>query len=118
AVTWPQISVVAEDHKDRIVGYVLAKMYAAYLHLFLLPSTVHGHIKSISVLHSYRHLGLARRLMLLVFHSLFISIPVYRRILQAEEAMVPVYKVFFISLHVWLHHDALGFRVAKVEENY
>lgn len=26
ALTWPQISFVAEDHKGRIVGYVLAKM--------------------------------------------------------------------------------------------
>lgn len=26
AMTWPQISFVAEDHKGRIVGYVLAKM--------------------------------------------------------------------------------------------
>jgi peptide alpha-N-acetyltransferase len=25
-MTWPQISFVAEDHKGRIVGYVLAKM--------------------------------------------------------------------------------------------
>jgi N-alpha-acetyltransferase 10/11 len=29
AMTWPQISFVAEDHKGRIVGYVLAKMYEA-----------------------------------------------------------------------------------------
>ena len=26
-MTWPQISFVAEDHKGRVVGYVLAKMY-------------------------------------------------------------------------------------------
>lgn len=26
ALSWPQISFVAEDHKGRIVGYVLAKM--------------------------------------------------------------------------------------------
>jgi len=26
-MTWPQISFVAEDHKGRIVGYVLAKMF-------------------------------------------------------------------------------------------
>lgn len=30
AMTWPQISFVAEDHKGRIVGYVLAKMYVAF----------------------------------------------------------------------------------------
>ena len=26
ALTWPQLSYVAEDHKGRIVGYILAKM--------------------------------------------------------------------------------------------
>ena len=27
ALSWPQLSYVAEDEKGRIVGYVLAKMY-------------------------------------------------------------------------------------------
>lgn len=36
AMTWPQISFVAEDHKGRIVGYVLAKMYVAYFVLYSL----------------------------------------------------------------------------------
>jgi hypothetical protein len=27
-LTWPQVSFVAEDHKGRIVGYILAKMCA------------------------------------------------------------------------------------------
>ena len=27
AMTWPSLSYVAEDHKGRIVGYILAKMY-------------------------------------------------------------------------------------------
>ena len=26
ALTWPQLSYVAEDHKGRIVGYILGKM--------------------------------------------------------------------------------------------
>ena len=26
ALTWPQLSYVAEDHKGRVVGYILAKM--------------------------------------------------------------------------------------------
>lgn len=26
ALSWPQLTWVAEDHKGRIVGYVLAKM--------------------------------------------------------------------------------------------
>lgn len=27
ALTWPQLSYVAEDEKGRIVGYILGKMY-------------------------------------------------------------------------------------------
>ncbi len=27
-MTWPSLSYVAEDHNGRIVGYILAKMYA------------------------------------------------------------------------------------------
>lgn len=30
ALTWPQLSFVAEDHKGRIVGYILAKMYVPF----------------------------------------------------------------------------------------
>ena len=30
ALTWPQLSYVAEDHKGRIVGYILAKMYVNF----------------------------------------------------------------------------------------
>lgn len=27
ALSWPQLTYVAVDHKDRVVGYVLAKIY-------------------------------------------------------------------------------------------
>lgn len=78
-MAWPQISFVAEDHKGRIVGYVLAKMYGASSvlrpSLIHIPSeeeseedhkeeVIHGHVNSISVLRSYRRLGLAKKLML------------------------------------------------------
>lgn len=29
ALTWTQVSFVAEDHKGRIVGYILAKLYVS-----------------------------------------------------------------------------------------
>jgi peptide alpha-N-acetyltransferase len=107
AMTWPQISFVAEDHKGRIVGYVLAKIEE--------PSEegkseeVHGHVNSISVLRSYRRLGLAKKLMLL-----------------SQEAMASIYKASYVSLHVRksnkaaiaLYRDTLGFEVAKVEKKY
>ena len=28
AMTWPSLSYVAEDHKGRVIGYILAKMCA------------------------------------------------------------------------------------------
>jgi len=107
AMTWPQISFVAEDEKGRIVGYVLAKIEE--------PSEedkneeTHGHVNSISVLRSYRRLGLAKKLMLL-----------------SQEAMSSIYKASYVSLHVRksnkaaiaLYRDTLGFEVAKVEKKY
>ncbi|KAF9482765.1 acyl-CoA N-acyltransferase [Pholiota conissans] len=107
SMTWPQISFVAEDHKGRIVGYVLAKIDE--------PSeddkdqVIHGHVNSISVLRSYRRLGLAKKLMLL-----------------SQEAMLSIYKASYVSLHVRksnkaaiaLYRDTLGFEVAKVEKKY
>ncbi|KAJ7504753.1 hypothetical protein B0H11DRAFT_1671486, partial [Mycena galericulata] len=47
ALTGPQISLVAEDHKIRIT------------------EEVYSHVNSSSVLRSYRRLGLARKLVLL-----------------------------------------------------
>ena len=83
-LTWPQVSFVAEDHKGRIVGYILAKMCVAPSPASLLRSLSsagtdghecvarrdedatedpHGHVTSISVLRNYRRLGLANKLM-------------------------------------------------------
>ena len=79
ALSWPSLSYVAEDPKGKIVGYILAKMYViTSIQLFdticdpLLLSREedvgpddqpHGHVTSISVLRSYRRLGLAKKLM-------------------------------------------------------
>jgi peptide alpha-N-acetyltransferase len=58
AMTWPGLSYVAEDHNGRIVGYILAKMDEE-------PDNTepHGHVTSLSVLRTYRRLGLAKKLM-------------------------------------------------------
>lgn len=83
-LTWPQVSFVAEDHKGRIVGYILAKMCALLLGLPERRSGAHecdrrdedatedphGHVTSISVLRNYRRLGLANKLMQLSRASL------------------------------------------------
>ncbi|KAK7457023.1 N-terminal acetyltransferase A complex catalytic subunit ard1 [Stygiomarasmius scandens] len=103
AMTWPQLSFVAEDEKGRIVGYVLAKIDEED------SNQVHGHVNSISVLRSHRRLGLAKKLMLL-----------------SQEAMATVYRAQYVSLHVRksnkaaiaLYRDTLGFEVADVEKKY
>ncbi|KAH6909812.1 acyl-CoA N-acyltransferase [Coprinopsis sp. MPI-PUGE-AT-0042] len=105
AMTWPQISFVAEDEKGRIVGYVLAKIEEVGEE----NDTVHGHVNSISVLRTCRRLGLAKKLMLL-----------------SQEAMSEIYGAEYVSLHVrksnkaaiGLYRDTLGFEVAKVEKKY
>ncbi|KAJ7183957.1 acyl-CoA N-acyltransferase [Mycena filopes] len=109
-ISWPQISFVAEDAKGRIVGYVLAKIDEKSDDDPPGDATpTHGHINSISVMRSYRRLGVAKKLMLL-----------------SQEAMIDVYKASFVSLHVRqsnkaaiaLYRDALGFSVKKVETGY
>ena len=56
-ITWPQLSFVAINTEKRIVGYVLAKMEED------LNVEPHGHITSLSVMRSYRRLGIAQKLM-------------------------------------------------------
>ncbi|BGP53248.1 hypothetical protein JCM8202_002573 [Rhodotorula sphaerocarpa] len=102
-LTWPQVSFVAEDHKGRIVGYILAKMDEEP------TEESHGHVTSISVLRNYRRLGLANKLMQL-----------------SQQAMRTTYNAAFVSLHVrktnraalGLYKDTLGFKVIKIEKSY
>jgi len=69
----------------------------------------HGHVTSISVLRSYRRLGLAKKLML-----------------QSQEAMATIYHASYVSLHVrksnraalGLYQDTLGFTVKDIEKKY
>ncbi|KAF8917848.1 acyl-CoA N-acyltransferase [Mucidula mucida] len=104
-LTWPTLSYVAEDSNGRIVGYILAKMEED------LPEgeRPHGHVTSISVLRSYRRLGIAKKLMV-----------------QSQEAMAAMYRADYVSLHVrksnraalGLYRDTLGFTVKDIEKKY
>ncbi|KAF8517020.1 acyl-CoA N-acyltransferase, partial [Hysterangium stoloniferum] len=104
AIGWPQISYVAEDHKGRIVGYILAKIEQE-----LDDTPTHGHVNSISVLRSYRRLGIAKKLMI-----------------QSQRAMAEVYRVAYVSLHVRktnkaalaLYKDSLGFNIHAIDKGY
>ncbi|KAI9234662.1 MAG: acyl-CoA N-acyltransferase [Podila humilis] len=103
ALTWPQLSYVAEDEKGRIIGYVLAKLEDD-------PSVEpHGHITSLSVMRTYRRLGVAEKLMT-----------------QSQNAMRDVFGCKYVSLHVrksnraalQLYRDTLKFTVQDIEKKY
>eukprot|EP01120_Amphizonella_sp_Union-15-10_P016364 TRINITY_DN860_c0_g1_i1.p1 TRINITY_DN860_c0_g1~~TRINITY_DN860_c0_g1_i1.p1 ORF type:complete len:168 (-),score=32.76 TRINITY_DN860_c0_g1_i1:45-548(-) len=102
-LSWPQLSFVAEDHKGRIVGYVLAKMEEDP------GQPPHGHITSIAVMRSYRKLGLATKLMR-----------------QAQRAMEETFDAEFVSLHVRksnraalaLYENTLNFKIYETEAKY
>lgn len=91
---------------EKIVGYVLGKMEDD-------PeaedSTPHGHITSLSVMRTYRRLGLAEKLMR---HSLY--------------AMCESFGAKYVSLHVrksnraalHLYRDSLSFAVTTIEKSY
>ncbi|KAK4049396.1 N-terminal acetyltransferase A complex catalytic subunit ard1 [Microbotryomycetes sp. JL201] len=103
ALTWTQVSFVAEDHKGRIVGYILAKMDEEA------TDDPHGHVTSISVLRNYRRLGLAQKLMQ-----------------RSQHAMKQAFGANYVSLHVRktnraalaLYKDTLGFQVVEIESKY
>ncbi|KAG2210979.1 acyl-CoA N-acyltransferase [Mucor mucedo] len=103
ALSWPQLSFVAEDESGKVVGYVLAKMEEE-------PTEVpHGHITSLSVMRTYRRLGLAQKLMT-----------------QATMQMAQVFGAHYVSLHVrktnraaiGLYRDTLKFDVHDIEKKY
>uniref|UniRef100_H2YBS6 N-terminal amino-acid N(alpha)-acetyltransferase NatA n=1 Tax=Ciona savignyi TaxID=51511 RepID=H2YBS6_CIOSA len=102
-LSWPQLSYVAEDHKGRIIGYVLAKMEEDP------DEATHGHITSLAVKRSHRRLGLARKLMD-----------------HASRAMVEAFKAKYVSLHVRVSNRAalrlyahtLKFEQSEVETKY
>lgn len=88
----------------------------------------HGHVTSISVLRTYRRLGLAKRLMVQSRASSLqhlLELMLIKR-LRAEEAMATVYRASYVSLHVRksnraalaLYKDTLGFEVKDIEKKY
>lgn len=103
-LSWPQLSFVATDPRGKVVGYVLAKMEEEPA-----DGIQHGHITSVSVMRTYRRLGLAERLMR-----------------QSQRAMRENFAAIYVSLHVrksnqaalHLYRDTLQFEVREVEKGY
>ncbi|TMS37715.1 hypothetical protein L596_004595 [Steinernema carpocapsae] len=103
ALSWPQLTYVAEDHKGNIVGYVLAKMEEES------DEEPHGHITSLAVKRNFRRLGIAAKLMD-----------------QTARAMIENFNARFVSLHVRvsnraalnLYRNTLGFEISDTEDKY
>ena len=104
-LSWPSLLHVAEDHNGKIVGYVLAKLEDEDIK----QGEIQGHITSISVLRTYRRLGVASKLM---NHAL--------------NMMQEYFDADYVSLHVrvsnrpalHLYHNNLGFDVRGIEKGY
>jgi peptide alpha-N-acetyltransferase len=104
-LSWPQCLHVAENHKGKIVGYVLAKMEEDAG-----PSVPqHGHITSLAVLRTHRKCGIATNLMR-----------------QAHDRMQENFDGEYCSLHVrytnmaafHLYSQTLGYQIDEVEKGY
>ena len=129
-LSWPQASFVAtttdpeivdQDEKpatsqkqdpqyvakgEKVVGYVLGKMNDD---MDSTDKTPHGHVTSLSVIRTYRRMGIADKLMR-----------------QCLYALCETYKARYVSLHVresnraalHLYKDTLKFEVLKIEKSY
>ena len=101
-LSWPQLLYVAEDHKGKAVGYVLAKMEEDDV-------PPHGHITSLSVLRTHRKCGLATKLMA-----------------SSHERMVETFDAHHVALHVrrsnraafHLYSQTLNYTIRDVEKGY
>lgn len=99
---WPQLLHVAENHKGKVVGYVLSKMEEEAV-------TPHGHITSLAVEKTNRKCGLATKMMKLA-HA------------RQEES----FESQFCQLHVrytnraafHLYANTLKYTINNVEKGY
>ena len=104
-LSWPNLLHVAEDHNGKILGYVLAKLEDEDSK----QTEIQGQITSISVLRTYRRLGVASKLMT-----------------HAINMMQEYFDADYVSLHVrvgnrpalHLYHNYLGFDVRGLEKGY
>ena len=103
ALSWPQLLWVAEDHNNKIVGYVLAKMEEDE------KEPCHGHITSLAVLRTHRKRGIATMLMR-----------------NTQREMAKIFKAEYVSLHVrqsntsafHLYSQTLKYEINDIEKGY
>lgn len=112
ALSWPHGSYVATttglNGEERIIGYVLAKMEDDNSSEGD-QSPPHAHITSLSVMRTYRRMGIAAKLLR-----------------QALRGLVESYGAEYVSLHVrisnkaalHLYKETLKFEVVEIESGY
>mmetsp|Transcript_4642 Transcript_4642/g.6383 ORF Transcript_4642/g.6383 Transcript_4642/m.6383 type:complete len:212 (+) Transcript_4642:70-705(+) len=101
-LSWPQLLYVAEDHKGKIQGYVLAKMEED-------ATPAHGHITSLAVSREHRKQGIATKMMT-----------------QSQTMMQDCFQGEHVSLHVrksnraafHLYTSTLGYQIHDIEKGY
>lgn len=104
-LSWNPLLYCAEDTNGNVIGYVLAKLEEDDEN----SNIIHGHITSISILRTYRRLGIATKLMKQTLHM-----------------MKEYYNANFCSLHVRasnqpafnMYNKVLGFEVVGLELGY
>lgn len=103
-LTSPELSWVAVNENNQVVGYVLGKVYVGVTLLLIHRNeddNACGDITSVAVLRNYRRLGIAQRLMR-----------------QVEKKMIEIYNCKYCRLNVretnyaarHLYTDVLGFK--------
>eukprot|EP00617_Octactis_speculum_P011374 CAMPEP_0185774020 /NCGR_PEP_ID=MMETSP1174-20130828/76338_1 /TAXON_ID=35687 /ORGANISM="Dictyocha speculum, Strain CCMP1381" /LENGTH=182 /DNA_ID=CAMNT_0028460989 /DNA_START=92 /DNA_END=640 /DNA_ORIENTATION=+ len=101
-LSWPQLLHVAEDHKGKVVGYVLAKMEED-------EPEQHGHITSLSVLRTHRKCGLATSLMRSSHARM-------QETFDAEHSALHVRKSNHAAFH--LYSQTLSYEIHDIEKGY
>ncbi|CAM9095975.1 unnamed protein product, partial [Ectocarpus fasciculatus] len=104
-LSWPQCLHVAENHKGKIVGYVLAKMEEDGVP----PAAPHGHITSLAVLRTHRKCGLATNLMRQAQTQM-------NEVMDAESCSLHVRYTNMAAFH--LYSQTLGYKIEDVEKGY
>jgi ribosomal protein S18 acetylase RimI-like enzyme len=102
-LSWPQLLQVAEDHKGKVVGYVLAKMEDED------SPNQHGHITSLSVLRTHRKCGIATGLMM-SSHSRMVEA------FDADHVCLHVRETNHAAFH--LYSQTLQYEINDIEKSY
>ena len=105
-LTWPQLSYVALDDNENIVGYILANMEEEPQSE---EESKQGHIASLAVKRSHRRMGLAQSLMIQTFQAMVDCF-------DASVVLLNARKSNRAAINLYTH--ILNFKIIKLEAKY